>query len=67
MNRFKYSGARVGSDQVQNRVARFFWVHDTKTGKNVTNEHKRYQMVITYPKWPYNIPNGRKIYQHFPM
>jgi hypothetical protein len=34
------------------RVARFFLVHDTKTGKNVPNEHKMYQMVIKYPKWP---------------
>jgi hypothetical protein len=32
------------------RVARFFLVHDTKTGKNVPNEHKMYQMVIKYPK-----------------
>jgi hypothetical protein len=26
------------------RVARFFLVHDTETGKNVPNEHKMYQM-----------------------
>jgi hypothetical protein len=32
------------------RVARFFFVHDTETGKNVPNEHKIYQMVINYPK-----------------
>jgi hypothetical protein len=25
------------------------------SGKNVPNEHKMYQMVIKYPKWPYNI------------
>jgi hypothetical protein len=31
------------------RVARFFSVHDTKTGKNY---HKMYQMVIKYPKCP---------------
>jgi hypothetical protein len=43
------------------RVARFFLVHDTKTGKNVPNEHKMYQMVIKYPKWLQNIPNGHKI------
>jgi hypothetical protein len=29
-------------------VARFFLVHDTKTGKNAPNEHKMYQMVIKY-------------------
>jgi hypothetical protein len=26
-----------------------------------------YQMVITYPKCPQNIPNSHKIYQHFPV
>jgi hypothetical protein len=31
------------------RVARFFMVRDTKTGKNVPNENKVYQMVIKYP------------------
>jgi hypothetical protein len=35
------------------RVARFFLLHDTKTGKNVPNEHKMYQIVIKYPKWPH--------------
>jgi hypothetical protein len=29
---------------VQCRVARFFLVHDTKTGKNVPTEHKMYQL-----------------------
>jgi hypothetical protein len=37
------------------RVARFFLAHDTKTGKNVPNKQKMYQMVIRYPirysKW----------------
>jgi hypothetical protein len=33
--------------------------------ENVPNEHKMYQMVIKYPKCPYNIPNGRKIYPFF--
>jgi hypothetical protein len=31
-----------------NRVARFFLVDDTKTGKNVPNEDKMYHMVIEY-------------------
>jgi serine/threonine protein kinase len=31
-------------------VARFFLGQDTKTGKNVPNKHKMYQMVIKYPK-----------------
>jgi hypothetical protein len=34
------------------RVARFFLVHDTKTGKNVENKYKMYQMAIKYPKSP---------------
>jgi hypothetical protein len=29
------------------RVARFFFVHDTKTEKNVPNEHKMHQMVMS--------------------
>jgi hypothetical protein len=36
----------------QTRAARFVLVQDTKTGKNVPNEHKMYRMVITYPKYP---------------
>jgi hypothetical protein len=35
------------------RVARFFLVHNTKTERNVPNEHK----------WSYNIPNVRKFLQ----
>jgi hypothetical protein len=31
------------------KIARFFLVRDTKTEKNVPNEHK---MVIKYPKCP---------------
>jgi hypothetical protein len=33
------------------RVARFFLVHHTKTGKNVPNEHTIYQMAIKYRKY----------------
>jgi hypothetical protein len=41
------------------RVARFYLVHGTKTGKNVPNQHKMYQMVtylisqmsLKYSKW----------------
>jgi ribosomal protein S27E len=32
------------------RVARFFLVHETKTGRNIPNEHKLYQIIIIYPK-----------------
>jgi hypothetical protein len=53
--------------QIQRRVARFFLVHDTKTGKNVPNEHKLYQMAITYPKCLTNIPNGQYKHKHFPI
>jgi hypothetical protein len=33
---------------IQGRVARFFLVHDTKTGKNVPNGHKIFQTAIKY-------------------
>jgi hypothetical protein len=49
------------------RDARFFLVHDTKTEADVPNEHKMYRMVIKYPKYLFNIPNGHQIYQHFPI
>jgi hypothetical protein len=32
------------------RVARFFLLRDTQTGKNVPNQHTLCQMVIKYPK-----------------
>jgi hypothetical protein len=38
------------------RVARFFLVQHTKTGKNVPNNHKIYQMATKHTKWPLNIP-----------
>jgi hypothetical protein len=34
------------------RVSRFFLARDTKTRKNVPNEHKIYQLGIKYPKCP---------------
>jgi hypothetical protein len=43
------------------RVAGFFWCMIPK----LQNEHKMYQIVIKYPKCPWNIPSGHKIYQHF--
>jgi hypothetical protein len=55
------------------RVARFFLVQHTKAGKNtklsynVTNKHIIYPMVTKYTKWPQNIPNDCKIYQHLPL
>jgi hypothetical protein len=33
-------------------VARFFFVHDTKTGKNAPSEHKMYLIVMKHPKVP---------------
>jgi hypothetical protein len=43
------------------KVARFFLGQHTQTGKiYLPNNHK-------YTKWPYNIPNGHKIYQHLPL
>jgi hypothetical protein len=49
---------------LETRVARFFMLQHTKTGKNVPNNQKIYQMAIKYAKWP-------KIYQkdikHLPL
>jgi cytochrome c len=45
----------------------FLFSKHTKTGKNIPNDHKRFQMAISYAKWLKNIPNGHKIYQHFPF
>jgi hypothetical protein len=35
------------------RVARFFVVQNTKTGKNLSNYHKLYQMSLKYNKTPF--------------
>jgi hypothetical protein len=35
--------------------------------ENTPNDHKLYQTAINNTKWPYYIPNGRKIYRHFPF
>jgi hypothetical protein len=42
------------------RVANFFLVQHTKTGKT-------YQMTTKYTKWVQNMPHGHKIYQRFPF
>jgi hypothetical protein len=42
--------------RVENRVARFFLVHDTKTGK-------MYQKNTKCNNWSLNIPNVREIIQ----
>jgi hypothetical protein len=34
------------------RVARFFLVQYTKTGENIPNDYKIYQMAIRYSQWP---------------
>jgi hypothetical protein len=36
-----------------------------KPEKSVPNKYKMYQMVIKYPKYPENIPNGHKLYKTF--
>jgi hypothetical protein len=33
--------------------------------ENIPNDQTLYQTAIKYTKWPQNIPNGHKIYQHF--
>jgi hypothetical protein len=49
------------SKTVGARVARFFLVHYTKTGKYIPNHQKVYQITKKYTKSPKSIPNGRKI------
>jgi hypothetical protein len=51
----------------QSRVARFFLVQHTKTGKNLQNDQKIYQMAINFFQWPNNRPNLHKIYPHFQL
>jgi hypothetical protein len=38
-----------------------------KNGKNIPNYRKLNQMAIHCSKFPKNIPNGHKIYQHVPF
>jgi hypothetical protein len=42
-------------------------VEHTKTGKNIPNDHKMYQIARRYTKKLSSIPNGHKIYKHFPF
>jgi hypothetical protein len=35
--------------------------------ENIPKYYKIFQIVIKYTKWPENIPNGHKIYQHLPL
>jgi hypothetical protein len=50
---------------VSSRVARFFSVQRTKKWENMPNNHKIYQMAITYSIWPLNGPNC-KTFQNLP-
>jgi hypothetical protein len=63
----RQSSARHVKVRLQSRVARFFLIQTYQIGKNITNDHKLYQMALNYTKWPYNIPNGHKIYPHLPF
>jgi hypothetical protein len=47
------------------RVARFFLLQHTKTGKNRQNNQKMCQMTIKYTKWLQNKPHGHKLYNIF--
>jgi hypothetical protein len=47
------------------RFDRFILVHDTKTGKNVPNEHKSYQMVIKCPTYPKIFQMAKKYFNIF--
>jgi hypothetical protein len=48
-------------------VARFVLVQTYQNRKNIPNDQRLYQLAINYTKWPQNIPNGHKIYEHFPF
>jgi hypothetical protein len=55
---------KVGDrNHLETRVARSFLVQHTKTGRNIPNDHKAYQIVTKYTKLSQNIPNCHKIYQ----
>jgi hypothetical protein len=43
------------------RVARLFLVKRTKTGKNIPNDHKIYQIATKFSKLPQNLANCHKI------
>jgi hypothetical protein len=50
--------SEVGEEnRITARVARFFLIQHTKTGKN-------YQNGVKYTKWPLNMSNGRNIDQN---
>jgi hypothetical protein len=49
------------------RVARFFLFQTYQNGKNIPNDQKLYKKAINYTKWQQNIPNGHKIFKHFPL
>jgi hypothetical protein len=44
----KYTSGIMVSVRPQSRVARFFLVHNTKTGENIPIDDKIYQMAIKY-------------------
>jgi hypothetical protein len=45
-----------------------FLVQCTKTWRNMyTKDQRISQMIAEYTKWPHNISNVSKIYQHFPF
>jgi hypothetical protein len=52
----KNSGTNISMLGVVGRVARFFLLKHTKTGNNIPNDHKIYQIAI-------KLPRGSKIFQ----
>jgi hypothetical protein len=47
-----FPAKKVPTDSRLIRVARFFLIKHTKTGKNIPNGHKIYPRAIKYAKWP---------------
>jgi hypothetical protein len=54
---------KIAAQALHFRVARFFLVEHTKTGKMYQNNHKIYQIATNYTKWPQTKLNGNKLHQ----
>jgi hypothetical protein len=52
-------------NRIRTRVARFFWEQHTKTGRNMPNGPKIYQIAVKYTKPKKTVQNSHKIYRHF--
>jgi hypothetical protein len=58
--RFSACFPNLNNHRWQNQGCQIFLRQHTKMGKNIPNN----QIIPILTKWPQNIPNGHKIYQH---